>query len=201
MGHVAAIVLAAGGSSRLGEPKQLLVIEGETLVHSAVRVAQEGGCELVCVVTGEAHEQVAQAVSDLDPIVVRNRTWTRGIGSSIRLGVQQLAVRDVSAIILLACDQPALGVDIICAIIARHEETGQAIIASRYAGTLGIPALFDRSCFEELQSLADDRGAKALIEADAARVALIEFPKGALDLDSPADVQTWRARCSKEARA
>jgi molybdenum cofactor cytidylyltransferase len=201
MANIGAIILAAGGSSRLGEAKQLLTFpDGETLVHSAVRAAKEGGCKIVCVVTGETDERVVQAVADLHPIVVRNEKWSRGIGSSIRLGVQQLAGSELSAIVLLACDQLALDAAIVRALIARHEETGKAIVASHYGDTLGIPALFDRSCLGDLQRLPDDKGAKSLIKADAERVALIEFPEGALDLDSPADVRTWRARCSTEAR-
>jgi molybdenum cofactor cytidylyltransferase len=198
MADVGAVVLAAGGSSRLGEPKQLLAFaNGETLVHSAARAAREGGCKKVCVVTGASHDRVAQAVFDLRPIVIRNRNWSRGIGGSIRLGVSRLP--DVSAIVFLTCDQPGLDAEIIRALIARHEETGRAIVASRYANALGTPALFERSCFAALQNLPDESGAKSLIETEPSQVAQIDFPAGALDLDSPADLQMWRDRCSMEA--
>lgn len=193
MGKVGAIILAAGGSRRLGQPKQLLQSnEGETLVHSAVRAAIEGGCEPVCVVTGEAHEPVARAVSDLHPIVIRNQNWSRGIGSSIRTGLGQIS--GVTAVVLLACDQPALSAAVIRALTAKYEETGRAIIASRYADTLGIPAMFDRSCFAELENLPDEFGAKKIIAAEPARVASIEFAEGRRDLDSQADVKVWCAR-------
>jgi molybdenum cofactor cytidylyltransferase len=79
-------------------------------------------------------------------------------------------------------------------LIEAHDQTARSIVAAHYSGTLGIPALFDQSCFAELQRLPDDRGAKAVIQADPGRVASVEFPGGALDLDSPSDVLAWRQR-------
>jgi molybdenum cofactor cytidylyltransferase len=190
MGDIGAVVLAAGGSSRLGQPKQLLIFSnGETLVHSAVRAAREGGCAKVCVVTGAVHEEVAKAVADLNPMIVRNREWSRGIGSSIRLGVAELS--DVFAIVLLTCDQPALDAEIVRALITRYQQTKPAIIASHYANTLGTPALFSRPYFAALQSLPDKNGAKSLIEMNRGRVEHVDFPDGRFDIDSPLDLRTW----------
>ncbi len=196
MGKIGAVILAAGSSSRLGQAKQLLELNGEALVRRTMRSAREGGCEIVCIVTGDRHDEVARAVGDSEVLVLRNESWTRGIGSSIRTGVDQLSATDTSAIVLLACDQPALDSGTIRRLIETFEETGKTIVASHYADTLGIPALFARQCFIELQHLRDDRGAKEIIEAEPARVARIEFPGGELDLDIPADLEAWRERCS-----
>jgi molybdenum cofactor cytidylyltransferase len=190
--RIAGIVLAAGGSTRLGEPKQLLEFQGETLVHAAARAAQEGGCDIVCVVTGSARPGVEHAVADLRPVLIHNERWQRGVGGSIRLGLS--AVQPVSAVVLLACDQPAVNGEIVRSLIEQRRETGRPIIASRYSGTFGIPALFDLSCFAELENLPEGRGAKMVIEADPARVSSFDFPAGALDLDSPEDLRTWRMR-------
>jgi len=192
MGTIGGIVLAAGGSIRLGRPKQLLELNGEMLVHAAVRAAWEGGCEKVCVVVGHSAEAVAQAVSDLHPHIVRNDHWARGIGSSIRLGIGTMS--EVSAVVLLACDQPAVNGRIVRSLIARHDRFGLAIVASLYGHTQGIPALFDHSCFHELRSLPDDRGAKSIIQAQPSRVATVDFSDGAFDLDSPEDLRVWQAR-------
>ncbi|RYD76485.1 MAG: nucleotidyltransferase family protein [Verrucomicrobiaceae bacterium] len=192
MRRIGGVILAAGGSTRLGQPKQLLEFEGETLVHAAARAAQEGGCDQVCVVTGHAREAVEEAVSDLRPVLVHNEDWQHGMGSSVRLGVK--AVHTASAVVVLACDQPAVDAQVIRALIERYEQTGQAIVASNYSGTLGVPALFDHSCFAELQRLSGERGAKAIIQANPARVIHFEFPGGALDLDSPDDLTAWQAR-------
>ncbi|QIF05909.1 nucleotidyltransferase family protein [Roseimicrobium sp. ORNL1] len=192
MHRIGGIVLAAGGSTRLGSPKQLLRLQGESLVRTAVKAAQQGGCDLVCVVTGHAREAVEKELTHARPLLVHNEKWGRGMGSSIRLGVT--AVQPASAVILLACDQPAVDAQVVRSLIAEHYRTGQAIVASQYSGTCGIPVLFDESCFPELANLADDRGAKSIIEADMGRVAHLAFPEGALDLDSPADLEAWRKR-------
>jgi molybdenum cofactor cytidylyltransferase len=196
MGGVGAVVLAAGNSSRLGQSKQLLERNGETLVHSAVRAAIEGGCEIVCVVTGAEREVIEGAIADLNPVLVHNAEWRGGIGSSIRLGVKHLW--DCSAVVLLACDQPALSASIIRALMPTHDETRRSIVASHYAETLGIPALFSCDCFDELLDLPDDHGAKTLMVANPSRVAQIEFPDGEVDIDTPEDLQTWRPRPSME---
>lgn len=174
----------------MGEPKQLLEFEGETLVHAAVRAAQEGGCEVVCVVTGHAREAVENAVADLRPLLVHNENWPRGMGGSIRLGVS--AIQPASAVVLLACDQPAVNAAAIRALLDLHEQAAQPIVASQYAGTFGIPALFDESCFDDLDALLDDRGAKLVIQANLAKVVFFEFPDAAFDLDSSDDVRLWR---------
>jgi molybdenum cofactor cytidylyltransferase len=196
MRRIGSIILAAGGSTRLGQPKQLLEFNGEPLIHAAVRGAKEGGCDPVCVVTGHAHREVENAVADLQPLLVHNESWQRGMGSSIRLGLN--AVLPISAVILLTCDQPAVTAQVICALIELHDQTAQPIIASHYSGTLGIPALFDQSCFAELQALPDDRGAKAVIQTNPARVTPFDFPEGAFDLDSAADLHAWRDRLQQQ---
>ena len=185
-------IILAGGSTRLGEPKQLLEFHGETLVHAATRAALEGGCDVVCVVTGSGGAAVERAVADLHPLLARNGDWQRGMGTSVRLGLS--TVQPVSAVVLLACDQPAIDHQIVRSLLERHDQTGSPIIASSYSGTLGIPAFFERSCFAELRSLPDDRGAKAVIQADPTRVTPFEFPEGEFDLDSPADLLAWQAR-------
>ena len=193
MVRVGAVILAAGGSRRFGQPKQLIKFAGETLVQRAVHAAQEGGCSPVLVVTGESHEAVTASVAAMHPLIVRNESWSRGIGSSIRLGVEELSQHTVDAIILLACDQPAVDMGVVSALIAEHERSGRPIVASRYADTVGIPALFQRSMFDELRQLPDQHGAKALIQANLWRVAQIEFANGAFDLDTREDLLTWDA--------
>jgi molybdenum cofactor cytidylyltransferase len=121
-------------------------------------------------------------------MIVENAEWRNGMGTSIRRGLQQLP-RSVDAVVLLACDQPFVDASIVGKLIAAWEETGRPITASCYANTLGVPALFDRSCFEALLNLADDSGAKSLIAARSDDVASIAFEDGAIDIDTPADFQ------------
>ena len=188
MQNIGAVILAAGGSSRFGQPKQLLLFRGKTLIRTIIDAACEAGCSPVVVVIGSDAEKIARELADMSVMEVRNTNWRRGIGSSIRSGVEALIARapDVEAILLLVSDQPAVNARTIKGLVATHEATKKVIAASRYAGTLGVPALFDRSFFEELLSLDDETGAKSIILQNRERVAQFTFPKGAVDID------TWK---------
>jgi molybdenum cofactor cytidylyltransferase len=191
MRNVGAIILAAGGSSRFGQPKQLLPFRGESLVRRAVRAATAGGCEHVAVVVGGQRDLIEVELRETPALSVHNAEWQRGPGTSIRAGLQHLlgAQSELDAVVLLACDQPFVDARTIAALITAREESGKAIAASRYANTLGVPALFDRSCFKSLLALPDESGAKALIEARAGHVAEVAFEEGAIDIDTPADLE------------
>jgi molybdenum cofactor cytidylyltransferase len=191
MRSVGAIILAAGGSSRFGQPKQLLPFRGESLVRRAVRAAADAGCGRIVVVAGEQRDLIEIELRDTSAFVIHNPQWERGVGTSIRSGLQHLrsAQSNVDAVVVLACDQPFVDARTISALITMRDDSGKSIVASRYAKTLGVPALFGRSCFEALLALADESGAKALIESRAAEVAEIEFEQGAIDIDTPVDFE------------
>jgi molybdenum cofactor cytidylyltransferase len=186
MRKIGAVILAAGGSSRFGQLKQLLPFRGKTLVRIIIDAAREAGCSPVVVVVGSDGEKIHPELAHANVIEVRNTNWQRGIGSSIRSGVQALTDRapDVEAILLLLCDQPAVNAPLIERLIATHEATRKDIVASSYAGTMGVPALFDRSLFKELLSLGDESGAKSIILQNLERVAQLVFPEGAIDIDT-----------------
>jgi molybdenum cofactor cytidylyltransferase len=196
MRDVGAVILAAGGSTRLGQPKQLVQFQGESLVRRAARAVLDGGCEPVVVVVGELRAEIQTELNALDVRAAENREWQRGMGTSISCGVASLLQRDqkLSAVVLLACDQPFVDAHLIEKLIASWRSSANAIVASSYADTAGIPALFDWSCFESLLQLQEDRGAKRLIMSRASETALVPFPDGAVDIDTPADL----ARISAE---
>jgi molybdenum cofactor cytidylyltransferase len=178
--------LAAGGSSRFGQPKQLLPFRDKTLLRTIIDAACEAGCSPVVVVIGSDGEKIHPGLAKANVMEVRNANWQRGIGSSIRSGVQALTDHspDVEAILLLVCDQPAVNARVIQDLIATRETTKKEIIASSYADTVGVPALFDRSLFERLLSLGDEAGAKSVILQNLERVAQFAFPEGAIDIDT-----------------
>jgi molybdenum cofactor cytidylyltransferase len=184
--RIGAVILAAGGSSRLGQPKQLLPFRGKTLVRIVVDAACEAGCSPIVAVIGSDAEKIGPDLADTSIIKVRNTNWQRGIGGSIRIGVEGMIAHapDVEAILLLVSDQPAVNARTIKGLVAMHEATRRDIAASRYAGTLGVPALFDRSFFEELLSLDDESGAKSIILQNRERVAQFAFPEGVIDIDT-----------------
>ena len=197
MPKLGAVILAAGGSSRLGEPKQLLVFRGETLVRRAVRVAAEAGCAPVVVVLGESSDAIGEQLRGTGAATVRNPGWKSGLGTSIRCGLEELATLapQIRGVVLLTCDQPLVEATTIVALIAEYHKTGKPIVASSYAKTLGIPALFDRSCFDGLMALPDDSGAKFLIAQRRDDVATILFSDGAIDIDTAADYDRLRYGC------
>lgn len=180
-----AVVLAAGGSSRLGRPKQLLVLNGESLLRRVARIAVEAGFSPVVVVLGAVNEPCRRALEGLPVDVVENSRWHEGLGSSVAAGIGAMAQCDGA--LLLLCDQPALTVDALRRLADAF--TGSGIVASRYAGTTGTPVLFSSAHFTRLRTLTGDIGAKSLLRQFAREVTEIDMPEAALDIDSEEDWQ------------
>jgi molybdenum cofactor cytidylyltransferase len=195
MRSIGAIILAAGESSRLGRPKQLLTFRGETLVGRAVRAAVESGCDPVVVVTGKLDEAIRDALRSSSALVVTNPGWQRGLGTSIHRGMQEIA-DSVDSLVILASDQPFVDASVIRALISAQEESARPIAACKYANTLGVPALFARSCFETLLALPAAAGAKSLLASRAEELVAIEFELGAVDIDTPEDLGRLKDRLS-----
>ena len=191
MRNIGALILAAGGSSRFGEPKQFIQFEGETLLRRIVKAAHEAGCAPIVVVAGDSVDRARAELHDLPVQVVQNAEWRGGIGTSIKCGLAHLR-KTASAIVVLACDQPLVSAEI----IGKLRDERRRIVASSYAGTVGIPALFDSRYFDALGSLPNSAGAKSLIEVHRADVVIVPFPEGAIDIDTPADYEALSHRAS-----
>jgi molybdenum cofactor cytidylyltransferase len=188
---VAAVVLAAGGSIRFGKPKQLAIFHGEPLVRRIVTAAKDAGCAPVVVVVGASAAQITPALAGLPVSIIEHPNWSNGLGSSIAVGVMHAAsiTPDLDAAILLPCDQPFVNAVMLRQLIQVHRESKKPIVASAYAETLGVPALFDRSCFEELLQLTGDSGAKGIILARQSDVTAFDFPAAAIDIDTATDYE------------
>jgi molybdenum cofactor cytidylyltransferase len=190
---IAAVILAAGGSLRLGRPKQLVRSGGRSLIRIAVEAATGAGCRPVVVVLGAAERPVRVALRGLDVRRVTNHAWSQGLAGSIRCGLLELR-RDrpePEAVVLMGCDQPKVSAEVIAGLISayrgRRDSTFTAA-ACAYAGVLGTPALFARSEFGKLETLRGDRGAGGLLRADPGRVVAVDWHDGATDVDEPADL-------------
>jgi CTP:molybdopterin cytidylyltransferase MocA len=179
---IAGIVLAAGASRRLGEPKQLLDCDGEPLVRVIARRIR-AATDATCVVVGAV--DLTAALDGLHVDMVPCPRWSEGMAASLCAGIAW--ARTHEAVIVAACDQPDLDVDHVRALIEMYRRTG-GIVASRYDNISGVPALFPRAMFDALTKLEGDRGARALL-GDAH---VIDWPAGARDLDTPSAVATWR---------
>jgi CTP:molybdopterin cytidylyltransferase MocA len=191
---VAAIVLAAGASRRLGQPKQLLMLGTETLLERVIRLANEAGAKPVIVVLGAHSEQICAAVAlnQLNHAVpVLNSTWEQGMASSIHsaLGALDACAPQAPGALILTCDQPRLTSAHLRALLqAFAAQPAPAIVASAYAGILGIPAVFPRQVFADLRALRGDKGARALLMQPPCSMISLLFPGGEIDIDEPADL-------------
>lgn len=185
-----AIVLAAGASRRLGEPKQLLTLGGETLVARAIRLAFEAGVTPVFVVIGAHADQVRASLGPLHVIPVPNDRWSQGIASSIHAGLRALNADqpDSAGTLILACDQPRLSAAHLSALIdCFNAQPHPSIAASAYSGVLGIPAIFPRIVFPGLFALQGDKGARALLLQPPCPLVAVDFEGGEIDIDRPED--------------
>jgi molybdenum cofactor cytidylyltransferase len=185
----AVIVLAAGRSSRLGSPKQLLPYQGKTLLQHSIDSAKEIGSNQVIVVLGSGKELIENKINDDGILIVENSNWESGIASSIKAGINALTdiLPDIDSAILITCDQPFVDAEILKTLILEQIESGKAIVGCSYDNTKGIPALFHCSLFPELLSLVGDNGAKKLFEKYKEVATFVSFNAGSIDIDTSED--------------
>jgi len=188
MSNVPVVVLAAGGSSRLGQPKQLLVHRGVSLVRRAANVAIESGCGPVLVMAGAEAEKVRAALGGLAVELHEHSRWRDGIGGTIAAAATEVPRRwpDATALILMGVDQPAVTASHLRE-LAASLDAGAKAAASSYGDTIGIPALFSRELFLVLTRLSGDSGAKIILQNAAA--VLVPLPGGEVDIDQPVDLK------------
>ncbi|MGC4021482.1 MAG: nucleotidyltransferase family protein [Cyclobacteriaceae bacterium] len=195
--HVA-VVLAAGSSSRMGQPKQLLQMGNESLIRKIVKETIASGCDKVFVVLGSNRVRVENEIKDLPIEIVFNEDWNKGMGSSIKCGLNQaMKISQIESIVFILCDQPRLNSFHLGKLKEEHRHSQFPIIASRYADSIGVPALFHKSVFQKLETIEDTSGAKKIIEQNPALVKSVDFPEGEIDLDTPEDWKKFIQGISK----
>jgi molybdenum cofactor cytidylyltransferase len=197
---IATIILAAGGSTRLGQPKQLLAIDQTTLVRHIVQQALALEAGPVTVVLGGNQEQVQPEIDQLPVQLTYNTNWQSGLASSIQTGLQSLRSSSLDAFLILLTDQPYVTTALLKQLINTYRQTGKGIVACRYgkAGHLGVPALFTRQYEAEFGRLTGDIGARKLIQQYQNDCAEVLFPQANVDLDTWEDVARWRNSIPKQ---
>ncbi len=195
---VGVLILAAGASRRFGgQAKQLLEIEGKTLIRRITETALAAQLNgPVAVVLGANQERIRTDLPGLPIQVLDNPDWAEGMSTSLKAGLQafnQAPVR-VDAVVVLLCDQPLITPDLIRHLVDTFVETGKPMVACRYNGGVGVPALFARAVFDDLLALDGDKGARYLLQKRRDNLAEIDFEPAAVDLDSWADVEKWESQ-------
>jgi molybdenum cofactor cytidylyltransferase len=190
--RIVGVMLAAGAARRMGQPKQLLAIDGRPLVRHAVERALAAPIAELIVVTGAAAPAVAAALDGLAVRCVFNPDYAMGQSTSLRVGALA-APAPYDALLLLLGDQPFVDPAVITRLIDAWQAGAGAIVAPGYAGQRGTPVLFDRALVPELCAVHGDQGARGIIAADPARVAIvpIDDARAAIDIDTPEDYQRW----------
>jgi 4-nitrophenyl phosphatase len=190
MNRIAGVVLAAGGSTRFGQPKQLLDWNGTPLVAHAASVAVQAELDPVVVVVGHRAEHVLPTLRELAVQPAMNWRWKEGMSTSVQLGLAMLPP-DVEAAIFLQCDQPLIGADMLRRLVERFQRSGASIVYPVYRGRQYTPVLFARPLFPELAAVTGDQGGRALIPRHAEEVAAVEVgsPDLLADIDTPNDYE------------
>jgi molybdenum cofactor cytidylyltransferase len=189
MGKTAIIVLAAGNSSRLGEPKQLLFYQNKTLLQHILNEAKNANLDPVICVTGYKADRIAETITDTGITIVYNKQWPEGMGTGISTGIKQLLNTAVESVILAVSDQPHVTAELFRTMVANMDESKKGIVACSYAGTLGTPVLFKKEYFNQLILLNGQEGAKNIVKANLSDVRELEFENGRVDIDTKQDYE------------
>ena len=183
------VILAAGASTRLGEPKQLLKYDHKNLLQRTIDAAVSSNADPVVIVLGANADQISKEIDRSKINVVINTEWEEGMASSVRNGLNELLFisPSIDAVILMVCDQPHISSELINDVIDKQKESGKTIVTSNYGETFGPPALFHKSLFHELMQLKGDVGARKIIQHHSDEVATVLFTKGKIDIDTKED--------------
>jgi molybdenum cofactor cytidylyltransferase len=188
---IAIVILAAGESSRLGSPKQLLKYSGVPLLQHAAEAAQSSNVANVLVVLGAHADVINDALNNAAVNTIVNTEWKEGMASTIRCGLQTLVEMHpkLEAVIFMVADQPFVSADLLNNLVDMYRKEQHSIVASKYETTFGTPVLFGKQFFPELLQLTGDVGAKSLVRKYMNEAAFVSFPNGEIDIDTVEDYQ------------
>ncbi len=183
------VILAAGSSTRLGRPKQLLEFQGTTLIQRIAQIAVNAVKMPVVVVVGANSSLIHSQLTHLPVHIVDNPDWPQGMTSSIRKGLSALLYfsPDTEGVIFAVCDQPYITADLFLEMISVGSKSQKPIVACLYNNVLGTPVLFKKEYFDILLALKDNEGARKVIQSHPESVEAVPFPLGIFDVDTMQD--------------
>jgi molybdenum cofactor cytidylyltransferase len=191
---IGAVILAAGTSSRLGQPKQLLPFRGQPLLQHLLDQTRPLPFSSRVLVLGAYAKDICQAIEPGAWTTVINADWAAGMSGSLRLGVEESLKQNPATehLLFLVSDQPFVSESFLRELIQKHIDSQSPITASEYGGSTGVPAVFSKTYFAELMALSGDQGARKLLKAHADAVQHISFEDGSFDVDTLEDVERLR---------
>jgi molybdenum cofactor cytidylyltransferase len=193
---IAAVILAAGASSRMGSPKQLLVHDGQPLVRRAALAARNAGVGHIIVVLGSSSAAIEHSLGDTEWMsIVVNHDWRSGQSTSLRAGLLEAERARADGVLVMLADQPLVDSNAIGRLLSKFDSEHR-IVASVYAGTVGVPAVFGFEHLNELMTITGDTGAGKWLRARAGRIALVPLPEAVVDIDTPEDAEALAKKSS-----
>lgn len=188
--NLAVLILAAGNSSRLGQPKQLLPFKKTTLLEHTITCAQSVS-DNVFVVLGGNKTAIQSAINLQDIEVILTEDWNKGIGNSISSGIKSItkSIQDIESILILLSDQPKITSKLLVDLVAIQEKKQKPISACIYRKSFGIPAIFNKLFFDDLEKLNGDKGAKLIIGKNKIHTSFLKFTGGNIDIDTKDDLK------------
>ena len=197
MKNTGIILLAAGNSTRMGSPKQLLLYQGKTLLERIVDTSlQVFDNNKIILVLGANHSEIAFQIKDKITLISVNEEWESGMASSIKSGLQTLLNHfpEMERCFISVCDQPYLSSEVFIEMLKLADYSSKEIIAAEYAGTIGVPVLFSKKYFKKLLHLSGEQGAKKIIQQNMDDVNIFTFDEGAIDIDTPSDYENLKTK-------
>ncbi|MEO5903648.1 MAG: nucleotidyltransferase family protein [Gemmatimonadaceae bacterium] len=194
--RIGTIILAAGSSTRLGKPKQLIELYGQPLVRRAVFAAKNAGSDEIIVVVGALAEKVTAAVSNLTNVATAlNPDWKAGLASSLVAGLNAAMKLRLEGVLVMTTDQPLIDSASLRKLLDAFE-SGHRIVAAAYDDIAGVPAVFGAEHFDDLMRLKGDEGAGSWLRSRPGDVTTISIGNAAIDIDTPADIATLHSHMS-----
>jgi molybdenum cofactor cytidylyltransferase len=190
---LACLLLAAGGSRRLGQPKQLLRRRGRPLLLHAVAAARDAVAGPIVVVLGAQRQRLRLVLRRAAPdaAIATNPRWSAGLASSLAVGLSHVPP-GTGAVLVLLVDQPHVDAAALVRLLTAWRRRPRVAAAARYDNQIGVPAVLPRRYWRAVRSLRGDSGARALLRG-AGALSVVDMPEAAVDLDTPEDVSAWRS--------
>ena len=193
MSKIAAVILAAGMSKRMGKPKHLLPLNGEPLIYYSITLALQQNLHPIVVIAGQHKKEIEKVIQCDNVTYLYNPDYQSGMASSLKLGIEAVSYEADAAMIFLG-DQPFVPIQVVQALIKEYElnkDQGVCIVRPRYAGELGHPILFDGRLFEHFNKIDGDEGGRSIIRNHKEQLKIIDFSESlwGMDVDTPEDYE------------